>query len=311
MYKFKNIFPIIAAILNASIIGLSFLFIKNAINVLDPIPTLAFRFLIAFIVMSILVLLKVIKVDFKNKNIKTLILFSIVQPVLYFSLQAYAMKYASSSEGGIMNALTPIIVMVMGSYFLKEKVSAKQKLFIFLSVFGVIFIFAMDGFNANNNFIGIFLLFLSVICTAIYTIMGRKLSNEFSPMELTYGMMTIGALVFTVATLLYNREGLSIATYVEPLKNKQFLIAILYLSILSSILTSILANYAVSKMEASKAGIFSNLSTVVSILAGVIVLKENFYFYHLIGTIMILVGVIGVNIEKMAKTEELTSEENI
>lgn len=48
-------------------------------------------------------------------------------------------------------------------------------------------------------------------------------------------------------------------------------------------------------MPASKSTVFANLSTIISIVAGVVFLGEEFYYYHVIGSIMILAGIIGTN----------------
>jgi len=301
MYKLKIILPTVSAILSSMIIGLSLLFTKNAVAIFPPLPTLAYRFSIAFLVMSILILLKIVKVNYKDKNLKILLLFSMIQPVMFFTFQAYGMKYTSSSEAGIIMALTPIVIMVMSYYFLKENIMMRQRLFALLSVSGVIIISIMNGATSKNSLLGPVLILLSVISTSAYTVMARKLSTSFTPMELTYGMMLVAAIFFNLCTFIFYRETFSATSYLSALQNRQFLITILYLSILSSIGTSFLSNYAVSKMDAAIVGIFANLSTVVSIFAGVFVLNENFYMYHFIGTVLILIGVIGVN-KKFNKT---------
>jgi len=41
--------------------------------------------------------------------------------------------------------------------------------------------------------------------------------------------------------------------------------------------------------------VFSNFATLITILAGVLFLQEDFHLNHLIGGIMIIIGVIGTN----------------
>jgi Permeases of the drug/metabolite transporter (DMT) superfamily len=67
------------------------------------------------------------------------------------------------------------------------------------------------------------------------------------------------------------------------------------LGILSSLVTAFTANYALSRLEATKAVVFSNLSTVVSIAAGALVLGEPVEIYHLAGSLLIIAGVWGTN----------------
>ncbi|CUX19729.1 DMT family transporter [Clostridium sp. C105KSO13] len=74
-----------------------------------------------------------------------------------------------------------------------------------------------------------------------------------------------------------------------------FTSAILYLGLLSSLVTLALSAYALKYLEATKVGLFSNVATVVTILAGMFFLQEKLFYYHYIGIIAILAGTIGFN----------------
>jgi drug/metabolite transporter (DMT)-like permease len=50
--------------------------------------------------------------------------------------------------------------------------------------------------------------------------------------------------------------------------------------------------------------VFTNLSTIVSIAAGSLFLGEKVTMYHLIGSLMIITGVIGANHFGQKKTVE-------
>ena len=54
-------------------------------------------------------------------------------------------------------------------------------------------------------------------------------------------------------------------------------------------------NYMLSKVEASRSAVFANLVTIVSIMAGVLLLGDPFYWYHFVGSVLIVVGVWGTN----------------
>jgi drug/metabolite transporter (DMT)-like permease len=54
-------------------------------------------------------------------------------------------------------------------------------------------------------------------------------------------------------------------------------------------------NYYISKLGASRSAVFVNLSTIVSVAAGILFRGEPFYWYHLVGGVLILVGVWGTN----------------
>lgn len=296
MTEKKNYLPYISAITTSTIFGFSFLFSKKALNVASPFSLLSFRFLAAFLLMSLLIVFKVIKVDYKNKPIKDLFILSIMQPVIYFIFETYGIKYSSSSVAGIMISLIPVIVTILASYFLKERTSPIQWCFIVLSVFGVGFIvFMSSSSSSNQNLIGIILLVITVMSAAVFNILSRKLSLSFTPMEMTYFMMGLGTVFFNIISIAGYIYAGNISAIFIPLKSKDFLISILYLGVLSSVIAFYLVNYTLSKIEASKSAVFSNLSTIVSIIAGVTILNEQFHIYHIIGSSMILIGVWGTS----------------
>ena len=68
----------------SSIFGLSFLFSKIALNYIQPITLIAFRFLLAFLVIEILRLLKIIRIQFSKNKLKAILPIVLFQPILYF-----------------------------------------------------------------------------------------------------------------------------------------------------------------------------------------------------------------------------------
>ena len=56
-----------------------------------------------------------------------------------------------------------------------------------------------------------------------------------------------------------------------------------------------LNNYALSKVQASIISALSGLTTVNTIITGVLFNNEVLYWYHIAGTILILIGIIGMS----------------
>jgi drug/metabolite transporter (DMT)-like permease len=70
---------------------------------------------------------------------------------------------------------------------------------------------------------------------------------------------------------------------------------IIYLGALSSVLAFFLINFTLSRIKASQSVVFSSLTTVISVAAGVVLRGEAFGMAQLIGSIMIVAGVWGTN----------------
>jgi drug/metabolite transporter (DMT)-like permease len=91
--------------------------------------------------------------------------------------------------------------------------------------------------------------------------------------------------------------------YFAPLFHWEFVLATAFLGVLSTMVSSLLAAYMLANMEAVKATIFGNLSTAISIIAGVVFLREPLYIYQIICTVLIVIGVVGTTLSGMAKEE--------
>lgn len=292
-----------AAVLTAVIVGFSFLFTKQALESATPVDTLMYRFAASFAAVSIPAAFGWIRLEYKGKPWKRVVVLSLLYPMAFFAFQAFGLQRTTSAEGGIIFAFTPVITMLAAAMFLKETTNWKQKAGIFLSVFGVVFIFVMKGSQISlSSIAGAILLLLSCVSFAGYSVMARSLSKQFRPVELSYLMMGLAFAAMLVISLAEHAAKGTLNRMLVPLSEPSFLVAVLYLGILSSLVTSWLSNYALSKLEASRTSVFSNLGTVVSIAAGAMFLGERIYGYHIIGTVMIIAGVIGVNLLGDKKT---------
>lgn len=285
------------ATIYAVIMGLSFLFVKISLNYSDPLNILAHRFSFAFIFLLILKLSKKVDINVSSSDFKSLLPISILYPTLFFTFQTFGLLNMSSSEAGIILATVPVFTLILAKIFLKEESTMLQKLFVILSVLGVIYIMLNKGASSSStNIKGIIFMILAAISLASYNVVARIKTKSFKTIDITYIMTFVGFIVFNIIAIINNSVNGDFNNYINPLKNFNYIIAILYLGILSSVITSLLSNYVLSKIDASKMSVFANLGTVITIFAGVIILKEDLFYYHIIGTIMIVAGVIGTNI---------------
>lgn len=286
------------ATIYAVIMGLSFLFVKISLNYSDPLNILAHRFSFAFIFLLILKLSKKVDINVSSSDFKSLLPISILYPTLFFTFQTFGLLNMSSSEAGIILATVPVFTLILAKIFLKEESTMLQKLFVMLSVLGVIYIMLNKGASSSStNIKGIIFMILAAISLASYNVVARIKTKSFKTIDITYIMTFVGFIVFNIIAIINNSVNGDFNNYINPLKNFNYIIAILYLGILSSVITSLLSNYVLSKIDASKMSVFANLGTVITILAGVLILKEELFYYHIIGIIMIVLGIIGTNLK--------------
>ncbi|MBQ2943482.1 MAG: DMT family transporter [Ruminococcus sp.] len=124
--KSKQLKGTIAALIVNIIFGFSFLFSKIALSYAHPLIILAVRFTVAFAVLNLLWMFGIVKLNFKGKPKKRILLMSLAQPLLYFILELYGIENTSSAMSGVIISLVPVVVIILSAVFLKEKPTVSQ-----------------------------------------------------------------------------------------------------------------------------------------------------------------------------------------
>lgn len=280
------------------IIGFSFIFVKVALRHATPIDLLAHRFTTATIgLLLFYILIRKKRPAIDRRSLPPLLLLSLFYPLLLFSFQTIGLKFTTASEAGILSALTPVFTVILALLFLKEKNNLLQNLSIILSVAGVVYIMYRNGFSmiSRDTLKGNLFILLSVLSIAIYYILGRKANRQFNSMDITLFMSFTACVIFNLISMAIHARSGTMSLYFAPFKTPGFLWSILYLGILSTFLTSFLGNNALASIPASQVAIFNNLSPVISVFGGVLFLHETLHIWHIIGGVMVLAGIFGVN----------------
>ncbi len=292
--KNKTTLGILAAIATNVIFGFSFLFSKVALGYAHPLLILQIRFTVAFATLNLLWLTGIIKLKFKGKPRARILCMAIAQPVLYYVFELYGIAGTSSAISGVIISLVPVAVILLSGMFLAETPSKTQLAFSLLSLAAISGISMLSDNGAQSSFFGILLLLGAVMCAAIFNILSRHESKEYSPFERTYIMFGVGCLSYSIISPVALGE-----SYIKEISNAgqsiEFWGAIVYLSIVSSIIAFVLYNFSTTHISSVRSASFSNLITVVSVFAGVFILHEQLSVPQLLCCALIVIGVIGTN----------------
>lgn len=284
----------LAGLLGYSIFGFSFLFSKTALDLTTPFVLLSFRFLTAFLVLNLLLFTGLQKISLKGKPVGRLLLMGLIQPVIYFICETYGIALTTSSFAGVVIGLAPVMGLLFGTLFLKERSTLFQAVCAGLSVLGVV-LTTTGGFGTFST-AGFCLLLVAVVSASLFTVISRSISEVFTPFERTYVMFAMGCTAFPGIALVQTRGDLSCWT--APLSVPTFWVSLLYLAVVSSVCAFLLINYAVNHLSAGRTLILSNFSTVISVLAGIFIMGDSFTALQLAGIAIIIFSVFGVSFRK-------------
>ncbi len=280
---------VIASIVMSVIIGLQFYFIKGLTKIFSKnlLSFIALRFFIALIA----IIFFIPKSAFKKAFNKKMILFSLIAPFCNIMAQTYGVALCDVTTVGYVSSIGPAITVMAGWLVLKEKISKSQILSLALVVAGTVLI-ASKGGNSSIIGLGSLLILAALICRSIYAVLSKKQSGNYSFLELSFAQMLWGFVWFTLAALIF--EGISFAeNFGNILSEIGFfdILSLFYVSVCSITIVYILNNYTISKISIRLSGIMSNLTFVITLISGVVLLGEKATLPALVGSTLIIIGI--------------------
>lgn len=275
------------AILANVIWGFGNYFIELSFRYASVAVTLGYRFTLSFLLLNIWLIFGKGKINLKGKNIKGLIIYTIIEPVCFF-LESYGIYLTNASISGIIAAVSPVFAVILAAIFLKEYPTKLQAFFCLLPIVGVIIITLNGASLGVVSVFGIIVLLLYAVSSGAYKAVNRGIADDFTAFERTYFLMGGCFVTYVVYALIETKCDYSL---IEPLTHFEFIWPTVCLAILNSILSNTLINYSAKYMSATKMATFGSIITLTATISGVLLLNEPFSFTMLIGMALILIGV--------------------
>ena len=303
----KRYLPLFANIASQVLFGFSYLFIKIGMEPVgqDTVKFLSFRFGLGFLVMTILLLAGFQKVHYRGRPIGLVLLCGLINPLVSQVLETTSTIYAPASQLSMYSSIVPALMLFFSVVINREYPTRRQVLFVFITVLGIFAAKATSGSEGGISAAGFALVMASMAVIALGRVVVRRASASFHSFEIVYITTGMGAVGFAAAAAGRSAAaGISLSQYFSVLSNSQFLIAVLYMGIGSCVGAFLLMTYAAANLPAAVYAATCSFSTVIGILSGVLILKETFHVQEILGTVLILAGMVGISMSYRAGGEE-------
>src|SRR5574344_271468 len=243
----------------------------------------AFSFTFLRIISAMVILLfiyfyknKKIKIDFKNNYISGFMFF------LYAICFSYSYINMAAGIGTLILFAVVQLTMIILALFLNEKLTLKKFIGITIAFGGLVYLlYPKDDFTIS--YFHAFLMFLSAIGWAIFSVLGKKSNNATLNATDSFVKAFIFTIFFAIFYLFFFENSLKID---------------LYTSILAIISGSITTAFGVfiwysicQKCRIMTASIIQLIVPIIAIILSIVFLNETFTFELFISTIIILLGI--------------------
>lgn len=294
LYKF--FIPFLATlglILTHIIWGANFVVAKQTLNEF-PIMILSFlRFSISIVLLLPFILIehKYLKTKINYKDLPRLFLIGLFLITFHITLFYEGLKRTSALDASVLSLIIPILSVLAGWVFLKEKIFWVNLVGIFLSLGGALVVLGIPlyfiGALNYQTLLGNILIILSSFSFIIGAIFSKKMLKIYSSLTLTIFSFLVGSITFFAPALI---EHLRNPNWTEKIT----IIGIgglIFIIVLSTISAFFLYEWALKKLPLSQAAIFGYLQPAVAATLAVPLLGERISFSLIIGTCLIILGV--------------------
>ena len=223
------------------------------------------------------------------KNFKLLFLLGLSSVFLYSALTYKALNYTQVINASLFNTAAPATIILICFLLKIEKTNIFQLSGLLISTLGILAIvtkldlnilLSLD-FNKGDLF-----MIIAIISWGVYSAFLKKRNFEISLLALIQIICSFGLILLAPAFLIELNHGHSIDV------NLNLSYILIYVVIFPSIGSYYCWAGAVSIIGANRAGIFLSLIPLFSSIFAIIFFDEKFLFFHLIGTILIILGLI-------------------
>ena len=261
-----------------------------------PPYTLAFfRWILVWIILLPFTYKEISKINTEVKNNLSLFFILGFTSVGIFSAFTYnALNYTQVINASLFNTAIPVTIILVCFLLKIEKTNIFQISGLLVSVLGILAIITRLDLNIlltlNFNSGDLFMIG-AIIAWGIYSAYLRKRTFEVSLLALVQIICTFGLIFLLPLFILDITQG----KVIEISENLFYIL--IYVAIFPSIGSYYCWAGAVSIIGANKAGIFLSLIPLFSTIMAIFFYNEQFQFFHLIGAILIILGLFLSNKE--------------
>ncbi|HET7099105.1 MAG TPA: DMT family transporter [Patescibacteria group bacterium] len=268
--------------------------IKLTLNEVPPFIFLTYRFGISTVIALAWFAITQKKM-FSTKlstNLKILA-FCVLNTTGSLGLLFWGMSRTSLLESSLIIVFGPVLTVVAGYLFLKDRITRIEKIGIAVTFFGSLIILVEPLIKANmasGDFLGNLLVFGYLVFTTIAAILMKEILREgVNPISLTNLSFIIGFLtVIPVALFQYRPfEIWNLIFEISPAYHA----GVWYMAVLSGTVAFSLQTIAQKTIEVSEAAIFMYLFPIISGVLAVVVLGDKFTPIIAIGSTITIIGI--------------------
>lgn len=276
--------------------GISFINIKIAVSEVPPITMALIRFIIASTIL--VVIMKRLEPDSKLKKEDRLkmVLAGFLGITIYFYFENSGVKMTTASNASLISSIIPITAIALDMIIFKTKPSVMKFVGMGCAIAGAYLAVTANGQLSFDSatFKGNLFMVFAMLAWSLYTLLNKTLQDKYSGLFLTTCQTLFGTILLVPASFIEYRQWhlFSLTAFYN----------ILFLAVCCSAIAYFLYIFALKRLDVAITTLYLNLTPVVGVIGGYLVLGETVLPVQLLGGVIIIIVIIAINMEKQKQS---------
>lgn len=267
-------------LLLAAIWGASFLFARISAPEFGPVAFTSIRIGVAALALLPILFMKN-HWSLLKENLALITFIAVLNSALPFMLLAYTTIYLSAGVTSVLNSFVPIFSAVIAHFYLKDHLSRKQSIGLFIGIIGVGILMSDKLAWGNNTILPLGAAFLSGLSYAVSANITKKKLSHIPPRLLAAsGMFTAGVLLIP----------LGLITWPDQMPGGAAWAAAVAVALLSTAFAYLIFFLLIKEIGPTKTVSVTLIIPIFGIIWGALFLNESITLNIILGTIVILMG---------------------
>jgi drug/metabolite transporter (DMT)-like permease len=274
--------------------GFNFALMKVMYRYFSPITFNAIRFVISSTAMILTLKARGESVWPEWKDLRHVVWLGFLSNTLYPFVFVLGLDRTKAGNAALFMALTPVFAFLIGVAMKREHFSMGVLIGIILSLSGAaaIVLFGATELSFSDSWQGDLLMIASAVCWAWQSVESLRLLPKYGPIRLTVFAMVTGTVMLVPLSIpwLLSQDWSSI-----PMVGW---LGLAYSALLSITYAYFIWAYAINTIGVAHTAVFNNITPIVALFAGWLMLSETPAASQLAGVVLVLVGVFMVRSRK-------------
>ena len=257
---------------------------------IPPFTLNFYRWTFAWLILAPFTLKEILsKKKYILNDIKLILILGITSITIFNSIVYYSLNFTQVISGVLMISTIPVMIIFFCWLLKIEKTNFYQILGVVFSLFGVLLIVTKANLeillSLNFNRGDIWMV-VAMFSWAMYSALLRKKKFNLSQLSLLQTIISAGLILLLPAYLIEMLMGYRLNV------NLPFVLTLSYVVIFPGLASFIFWIKGISIIGSNRSGIVLHLMPIFSTILAILIFKEKFMTFHLIGSIFIITGIV-------------------